>query len=182
MCSLKNLDSRDYHISYGSGGTEVFMDIDYNIYYPDGATKFRHNSGGERNFAEWQSHVHHLCSGCIYDPSSFVTDPLFVDPDNGDFRLQAGSPAVDMGVDVGFPFNGNAPDIGAFESDFISSGEDPVCDVDGDVNLDCNVTIHDLIMVATDFGKTSGYNSKADTDGNQVIDIFDIVYVARRFA
>ncbi|MFB3903589.1 MAG: hypothetical protein ACE15E_09060 [Acidobacteriota bacterium] len=47
-------------------------------------------------------------------------DPLFVDvpeelTENGDLSLQAGSPAVDAGVDVGLPFKGAAPDLGAFE-------------------------------------------------------------------
>jgi hypothetical protein len=43
-------------------------------------------------------------------------DPLFVKPANNDFRLRAGSPAIDAGVDVGLPFQGDAPDIGAYES------------------------------------------------------------------
>jgi hypothetical protein len=45
-------------------------------------------------------------------------DPLWVDPENGDFRLQSGSPAIDAGTEVA-PFTngfaGNAPDIGALE-------------------------------------------------------------------
>jgi len=42
-------------------------------------------------------------------------DPLFVDPENSDFHLQEGSPCIDAGTDVGLPFIGAAPDIGAFE-------------------------------------------------------------------
>ncbi len=52
-------------------------------------------------------------------------NPLFADPlfvslpeliaENGDLSLQAGSPAVDAGVDMGEPFAGAAPDLGAFE-------------------------------------------------------------------
>ena len=40
---------------------------------------------------------------------------------NGDFpcvpfmKLKAGSKAIDRGVEVGIPFTGNAPDLGAFE-------------------------------------------------------------------
>jgi hypothetical protein len=33
-----------------------------------------------------------------------------------DYRLRAGSVLIDKGVDVGLPFNGAAPDLGAFES------------------------------------------------------------------
>ena len=42
-------------------------------------------------------------------------DPIFLDPPNGDFRLRSGSPAIDVGVDVGLPFNGATPDLGALE-------------------------------------------------------------------
>ncbi len=57
--------------------------------------------------------------------SLYETDPLFVDPAAGDFRLQLSSPAIDAGVDMGLTadFAGNprpgtgSPlhDIGAFE-------------------------------------------------------------------
>ena len=42
-------------------------------------------------------------------------DPLFLDPANGDFHLQANSPAIDQGLDVGLLYSGSAPDIGAYE-------------------------------------------------------------------
>lgn len=35
---------------------------------------------------------------------------------NKDFRLTEGSPAIDAGLDVGLPYHGSAPDIGAFET------------------------------------------------------------------
>ena len=59
--------------------------------------------------------------------SNLAGDPLFVNPTAGDFRLCEGagfpgssctgrSPAIDAGVDVGLPYNGGAPDLGALES------------------------------------------------------------------
>jgi MYXO-CTERM domain-containing protein len=41
-----------------------------------------------------------------------AADPLLVDG----YRLGDGSPMIDAGVDVGHPFAGDAPDIGAFEA------------------------------------------------------------------
>jgi parallel beta-helix repeat protein len=42
-------------------------------------------------------------------------NPLFVNANSGDFHLQAGSPAIDAGLDVGMPYTGTAPDLGAYE-------------------------------------------------------------------
>jgi len=36
-------------------------------------------------------------------------------------HLAQGSDLIDAGVDLGFPYNGNAPDLGAFESEFVTS-------------------------------------------------------------
>ena len=47
-----------------------------------------------------------------------ATNPLFVDPAQGDYRLQATSPAIDIGVRLGAytdGYGGAAPDAGAFE-------------------------------------------------------------------
>lgn len=48
----------------------------------------------------------------------YYSDPLFVDPAAGDFRLQAGSPLVDLGIPIDGlwgGYEGAAPDIGAYE-------------------------------------------------------------------
>ncbi len=45
------------------------------------------------------------------------SDPLFINGPNGDFRLQAGSPCFDAGYDLGYAFEGAAPDMGAVEYD-----------------------------------------------------------------
>jgi hypothetical protein len=46
--------------------------------------------------------------------NNIYTDPLFVTP-NTDVHLQATSPNIDAGIDVGLPYYGTAPDIGAYE-------------------------------------------------------------------
>ena len=47
-----------------------------------------------------------------------IDDPEFrsIDPDSADFlRLSESSPAIDSGADVGLPYSGSAPDLGAYE-------------------------------------------------------------------
>lgn len=46
---------------------------------------------------------------------STTANPLFTDPNNDDYTLQSGSTMIDAGVDVGLPYNGSAPDLGAYE-------------------------------------------------------------------
>jgi hypothetical protein len=58
--------------------------------------------------------------------NTFDADPLFVNPVGFDFELQTGSPCINAGADIGLPFFGPAPDMGAFE--FFEQGnavEDP---------------------------------------------------------
>ena len=58
------------------------------------------------------------------------SEPFFVDPENGDFNLQVGSPCIDAGTDFFVwesdtvinlspdEYGGNAPDMGAYESPY----------------------------------------------------------------
>ena len=57
----------------------------------------------------------------------FFANPLFKDTAKNDFHLTAESPAIDAGVDMGIPYIGSAPDLGAFEfnSDESNIGESP---------------------------------------------------------
>jgi len=187
------LNSRTYHFRVTSANPEghYLVNADYNLYYPISGKQFyigdNWGKAGqsiiETDFSGWQAISK---AGCTFDPHSIVADPLFVDPANGDFHLQAGSPAIDMGIDVGLAhdFEGNpipigaGPDIGAFEYD---SGV-VNCSVEGDLNNDCIVDINDLVIITSDFGKTSGFDLRADIDSNNIIDIFDIVFVASRFS
>ena len=49
------------------------------------------------------------------DDFPILGDPLFQNPATGNFSLNANSPAIDAGVNVGLPFVSFAPDIGALE-------------------------------------------------------------------
>ena len=90
------------------------------------------------------------------------------------------------GQGVSLAYSGSAPDIGAFEYE---SGTPPPPPppppppepIPGDINNDGNVDLDDLIIIASNFGLTTGFDERADTDNNNVIDIFDIVFVASRF-
>jgi len=78
-----------------------------------------------------------------------------------------------QGEGVAFSYRGSAPDRGAFE--YFPS---PV--FQGDLSGDGFVDMEDMAIIALDFGKRSGFDPRADTDGNGEIDIYDLVFVASR--
>ncbi len=51
--------------------------------------------------------------------NNLVSDPLFLN--SSDFSLQASSPAIDHGINIGQPYNGLAPDSGAIEYGTVNS-------------------------------------------------------------
>ena len=66
------------------------------------------------------------------EPSNTIEDnPMFVDPPKDhldfsfNFRLKAGSPAINSGANLGSKYVGNAPDRGAYE--YGDSGKEAVC-------------------------------------------------------
>lgn len=62
------------------------LTFDSNLYFNPDPQQIRF---GNLSFSEWQKRG--------LDTKSIVADPLFVDPDHGDFSLQPGSPALQIG-------------------------------------------------------------------------------------
>jgi len=169
------LNSTSYHIHWGSGASSYTLDSDYNLFYPTDGDLFRHNvAGGEMTFTEWQTHS---VPGCTFDPNSVIGDPLFIDPENRDFHLQTGSPAVDAGIDVGLTqdFEGNplpqdnAPDIGAYEYGSFS--------LRGDVNKDGKVNIQDVQCCVNHISGTQDWGKKADVNIDWKVDNRDMTEI-----
>jgi len=90
--------------------------------------EFRNNiivkaAGGIRTDNPSLAHSHNilywitqtLYQGTAAGQQERTTSPLFFDGANRDYRLRTGSPAIDAGVNVGLPYDGPAPDIGALE-------------------------------------------------------------------
>jgi hypothetical protein len=50
-----------------------------------------------------------------FQTGNISVDPQFVDATTPDVHLQPGSPCIDAGIDVGLPYLGLAPDMGASE-------------------------------------------------------------------
>jgi hypothetical protein len=86
------------------------LTMDYNLYYEDSS-----NAGGAslgwvlsttRNLSYMQGQGIEL-------HSIVGTSPLFLNPASYNYNLQSGSPAINAGVNVGLPYSGTAPNIGA---------------------------------------------------------------------
>lgn len=123
-------------------GTRVYNNVFYHVTgrhigasrSPVEARNNLHARAGDGGVALYSNNATFVSSNHCYDTTatagslgvsgaSVVGSPLFVDGPGHDFRLQAGSPCLDRGVDVGLSvdFDGTpipqrgAPDIGAFE-------------------------------------------------------------------
>lgn len=100
-------------IRVNTGAATGFVS-NYNLFFPDAAGKF-HWIGTDYNFADWKTNSSQDAN------SPTPTDPLMIDPANGDFNIPATSPCVWAGIAVGVTqdFAGNTvgdpPDIGALQ-------------------------------------------------------------------
>jgi hypothetical protein len=63
----------------------------------------------------WANSFANYDGGASDSSGGISEDPLFTDPGTSDFTLQSGSPAIDAGLDLGYPYSGGAPDMGAEE-------------------------------------------------------------------
>jgi len=89
--------------------------IDHNLVYNPGTLSVQGDSlayvagrGQTLSLTEFQSWTG-------YDLHSLYAQPVFVDSANHDYHLKAGSPGIDLGISIGEPYSGKAPDAGAYE-------------------------------------------------------------------
>ncbi|MBN1788119.1 MAG: right-handed parallel beta-helix repeat-containing protein, partial [Sedimentisphaerales bacterium] len=138
-------------------------DCGTNYYFDEHiASVFRNNisyQGGENLYDEVDDQYNSWNSGFSVSATDFVSlDPTGIDgsrqsdgslPDLDFLRLVEGSSLIDAGADVGEPYNGSAPDLGAFEFNG---------NIDGDETL-----LHEW-RFDEDTGQT-GYDLVGDSDG-----------------
>jgi len=87
-------------------------------------------------------------------------------------RLAAASSLIDAGIDVGEPFVGDGPDLGAFEHADLTGD----CEPDGDVDwadLQC--------LVENWLDADCGYCSGADFSGDNKVNFYDFVMMAENW-
>ena len=87
-------------------------------------------------------------------------NPLFVNAAAGDFTLQASSPVIDKGLDLGYPFVGDAPEMGA-EEYIPTAGRNYFASPTGDDDNDGLSPISPWASIAN--GDTKGILNPGDT-------------------
>lgn len=102
--------SRDYGAPYMVNSTITNAETAFSL------NGYAWMSGTNNNVWNFQNYFdpNAYLPGTLNLTDTLSADPLFVAPPE-DFTLQADSPLIDAGIDIGLPFEGAAPDIGAFE-------------------------------------------------------------------
>jgi len=122
------IDDRNDHIvknNIFSGNTQQDIKVDAGLTGVTFDNNCYYRASG--NIIHWQGTDYSIAQFATYqsassqDVNSLAQDPLMTDPGNGDFALQAGSPCINAGTNVGLTedYAGNIvgalPDIGAYE-------------------------------------------------------------------
>jgi parallel beta-helix repeat protein len=103
------------------------------------------------------------------EQGSLSADPMF--EETTQYTLQPASPAI--GAGDGNLWNAAIVDIGRWPNPRGALVKR------GDLNQDGTVDVNDLLIVLTDFRKTSNFDPRADVNNDNVINLFDIVVVIR---
>ena len=169
--------ANDQGLMIGNPFTENINNVvDYNLYFS--------SAGITDSEWEWQSNsfqgfnTYTLATG--NDSHSLFLDPLFTDPANGDYTLQAGSPCIDAGIVIeDMEYCGETPDMGAYE--YITEDCEEDCGAElADVTGDGQINVLDLVQIANlilEFS-TPAYECAADYNGNGEVNILDLVQIA----
>jgi hypothetical protein len=105
--TLKNTASQGGWPSELRIANPKWLALDYNLYYHPANANFAVIDGMS---VPWPTyHVAYWL-----EPHSMYGNPLFTNPDAGDFTLQTGSPAIGSGVYVSGVSTANRPNIGAY--------------------------------------------------------------------
>jgi parallel beta-helix repeat protein len=118
-------------------------------------------------------------------------DPMFVDPDNGDFRLSPGSPCIDAGDNTVVPdgittdLDGNPRFVDDPDTEDTGDGDPPIVDMGAyefqipcpwDLDGDGNVNVVDLLMVIGSWGPCAGCPADFNDDGFvNVVDLLALI-------
>jgi len=110
-------NSANYNMLADSGYPSSH-DIRNNIAMSPGTAITNFSTGGTATNNTWNLSVTVSAADFTSTDENLASAPRLADgslPDNGFMRLVAGSDLIDKGVNVSLPFNGSAPDLGAFE-------------------------------------------------------------------
>jgi hypothetical protein len=149
----------------------------------------------------WTTATYSNLSGGLPGVGNIETDPMFTDPDNGDFRLLAGSPCIDAGINAAISDIAHADladnprfaddpatadsgcgvpvivDMGAYEFQGL-----PAEVVFGDVDGNGWVGVHDLITVTACMNSDDPACRVADLDLDGEVGLSDLQLVRGRLA
>lgn len=94
-----------------------------------------------------------------------TSDPLYINPSGNDFGLQASSAAIDAGTAIsGYPYNGAAPDQGAFET-FTCTAVVPDTASDNTMVLTCTNNVATPLLPAA---SCTGFTARKNAADNAV--------------
>ena len=110
------LYSEEEYSGSNTGEMWAAFDLDYNCYYQasTGSRMIRWRGGAAKGGGDYTMDdlkAYQRQSG--KEPRSLFANPMLTPR----YSLNSNSPAIDAGIDAGYPYGGAAPDMGAFEYD-----------------------------------------------------------------